>query len=124
MWEEAGVNVFDVQYHSAQPWPFPANLMVGFYARADSKQPIRTDLDKELADARWFTREEVLGILHGNDDTSLNTSAPAQPAAIEQPIKFPPNTSIGSVLIAHWADGKVTFSAKESNSWRSLAGHL
>jgi hypothetical protein len=96
------------------------------------------------SDARWFTREEVLGILHGksgsllsqsdynkltdkhegNDDTSLNTSAPAQPAAIEQPIKFPPNTSIGSVLIAHWADGKVTFSAKESNSWRSLAGHL
>jgi hypothetical protein len=37
-------------YHRTEPvQPFPANLMVGFYARADSKQPIRTDLDKELA---------------------------------------------------------------------------
>jgi hypothetical protein len=28
--------------------PYPANLMVGFYARADATQPIRTDLDNEL----------------------------------------------------------------------------
>jgi NAD+ diphosphatase len=28
--------------------PYPANLMVGFYATADSSQPIRTDLDNEL----------------------------------------------------------------------------
>jgi NAD+ diphosphatase len=63
MWEEAGVKVWNVTYHSAQPWvslaispalythcpqPFPANLMVGFYARADASQPIRLDLDNEL----------------------------------------------------------------------------
>ncbi|KAI3622669.1 nad+ diphosphatase [Moniliophthora roreri] len=48
MWEEAGVRVWDVTYHSAQPWPYPANLMVGYYARADSTKPIRTDLDNEL----------------------------------------------------------------------------
>ncbi|KAM6502583.1 NAD+ diphosphatase [Amanita muscaria] len=65
MWEEAGVRVWDVRYHSTQPWPYPANLMVGFYARADSNQPIRTDLDKELVDAKWFTRKEVLDILGG-----------------------------------------------------------
>ena len=28
--------------------PFPANLMLGFYATADPAQPIRTDLDNEL----------------------------------------------------------------------------
>jgi NAD+ diphosphatase len=53
--------------------------MSGFYARASETQPIRVDLDNELAgvysffhfqmlchvssDARWFTREEVLRIL-------------------------------------------------------------
>ena len=28
--------------------PFPANLMVGFYAIGDPSEPIRLDLDKEL----------------------------------------------------------------------------
>ncbi|KAF9460734.1 NUDIX hydrolase domain-like protein [Collybia nuda] len=73
MWEEAGVTVWDVRYHSGQPWPYPANLMVGFYARADETQPIRTDLDNELVgrtftlimclDARWYTRDEILSVL-------------------------------------------------------------
>ncbi|KAG1798332.1 NUDIX hydrolase domain-like protein [Suillus subaureus] len=48
MWEEAGVKVWNVRYHSGQPWPYPANLMVGYYATADSSAPIRTDLDNEL----------------------------------------------------------------------------
>ncbi|KAH7104376.1 NUDIX hydrolase domain-like protein [Auriculariales sp. MPI-PUGE-AT-0066] len=63
IWEEAGVKVHNVRYHSGQPWPFPANLMVGCYATADDSQPIRTDLDAELADARWFTRDEILRII-------------------------------------------------------------
>ena len=29
--------------------PYPTNLMLGFYARADATQPIRMDLDNELA---------------------------------------------------------------------------
>ncbi|KAF8070394.1 NUDIX hydrolase domain-like protein [Lyophyllum atratum] len=63
MWEEAGVTAWDIKYHSAQPWPYPANLMVGFYARADSAEKIRLDLDNELADARWFTRDEIRAVL-------------------------------------------------------------
>ena len=31
--EETGVSVRDISYHSSQPWPFPASLMVGFQAR-------------------------------------------------------------------------------------------
>jgi len=72
MWEEAGVRVWNIKYHSGQPWPFPANLMVGFYARADSTKPIRTDLDNELVDARWFTRDEVLAVLHHKAGTRFN----------------------------------------------------
>ncbi len=30
--EESGVPVGAVRYHSSQPWPFPASIMLGFYA--------------------------------------------------------------------------------------------
>jgi len=74
LWEEAGVTVRDVKYHSGQPWPYPANLMVGFYAIGDSSKPVRVDLDKELADARWYTREEVLAVLRHKEGTSFTKS--------------------------------------------------
>ncbi|MDI3262584.1 MAG: NAD(+) diphosphatase [Fulvimonas sp.] len=56
--EEAGVTVDDVQYHSSQPWPMPASLMVGFKATAvDRGIQLR---DGELEDARWFTPQALL----------------------------------------------------------------
>jgi NAD+ diphosphatase len=55
--EETGVVVSDVEYHSSQPWPFPASLMLGFFCRAETEVVQRND--KELEDARWFTREEL-----------------------------------------------------------------
>ncbi|KAI0759863.1 NUDIX hydrolase domain-like protein [Trametes elegans] len=67
IWEEAGVSVSNVRYHSTQPWPFPANVMAGFYATANSSQPLRTDLDNELEEARWYAREEVLAVLNHGD---------------------------------------------------------
>ncbi|KAJ7647749.1 NUDIX hydrolase domain-like protein [Roridomyces roridus] len=128
IWEEAGVKVWDVQYHSTQPWPFPANLMVGFYARADSSQTIRVDLDNELADARWFTRAEVLEVvnhklgsnLSGRDHKRLDeiTDGPSGKAAAgeaapvvedEPPFRVPPTGAIAGVLIRDWAFGKKTF---------------
>ncbi|KAI8993947.1 NUDIX hydrolase domain-like protein [Trametes punicea] len=71
LWEEAGVKAWNVRYHSTQPWPFPANLMVGFYAMASSSQPLRTDLDNELEEARWYTRDEILHVLNHRDGTTL-----------------------------------------------------
>jgi NAD+ diphosphatase len=59
VYEETNVRVGAVHYHSSQPWPFPSSLMLGFLAEATS-----TDIalnDGELDDARWFTREELLG---------------------------------------------------------------
>lgn len=55
--EEVGVQVADVTYFGNQPWPFPASLMVGFFARAVTTE-ISVDQD-EISDARWFTREQL-----------------------------------------------------------------
>jgi NAD+ diphosphatase len=57
MAEEAGVTVTNVRYVGSQAWPFPAGLMVGFRATADSEQ-VRVD-GEELLEARWFTRDEL-----------------------------------------------------------------
>lgn len=46
--------------------------MVGFVANADPNERIRTDLDNELADARWYTREEVLTVLNHADGTNIS----------------------------------------------------
>lgn len=55
--EESGVQVGAVHYHSSQPWPFPGNIMLGFYAEALTED-ITID-PEELRDARWFTRQEM-----------------------------------------------------------------
>ena len=55
--EEAGVAVTNIRYHSSQPWPFPASLMLGFYADALDDEFARND--DELEDLRWFTRAEL-----------------------------------------------------------------
>ena len=64
--EEAGIEVGEVHYHSSQPWPFPASLMIGCIAQAHSTE---IDIDEhELADVRWFHRTEVLAAFdHGGD---------------------------------------------------------
>ncbi len=55
--EEAAIEVGDVRYHSSQPWPFPGNIMLGFYAEGLS-EAITID-PEELQDARWFSREQM-----------------------------------------------------------------
>ncbi|MCY4548363.1 MAG: NAD(+) diphosphatase [Defluviicoccus sp.] len=55
--EEVAIDVANIRYHSSQPWPFPASLMLGFSADALSGE-IAFD-PEELEDARWFTREEL-----------------------------------------------------------------
>jgi NAD+ diphosphatase len=56
--EEVNIPVTNVRYHSCQPWPFPANLMFGFFAEAQSEK-IKID-DDELEHARWFHRDELI----------------------------------------------------------------
>ncbi len=55
--EETGVVVDTVHYHSSQPWPFPASLMLGFTAHTHDTRIM--PMDDELEDARWFTRADL-----------------------------------------------------------------
>ncbi|WP_158881319.1 NAD(+) diphosphatase [Rhodanobacter sp. L36] len=73
--EEAGVIVGEVHYHSSQPWPMPASLMVGFIATATSREIIMRD--DELEDARWFTPQQIVdGLADGTfvPSTALSVS--------------------------------------------------
>ncbi len=57
VFEETGVAVGQVAYHSSQPWPFPSSIMLGFHAEGLTED-ISIDRE-ELRDARWFTRADL-----------------------------------------------------------------
>jgi NAD+ diphosphatase len=79
--EETGIAVRELAYHSSQPWPFPASLMLGFIARGEYRPPLLRD--GELEDARWLTRADIkAGVVH-----------------------LPPRESISRRLIDHWLNG-------------------
>lgn len=56
--EEVGLEVKNIRYYKNHPWPLSGSLMVGFIAEADDQQPLVID-GNELADAAWFSREEL-----------------------------------------------------------------
>ena len=77
--EESGVRVGRVKYLACQPWPFPSSLMMGFLCEALSEE-ITVD-PEELAEARWFEREEIRAMVEraatGPDDpTQLSVPGP------------------------------------------------
>jgi NAD+ diphosphatase len=55
--EEVGVEVTDIRYFGSQSWPFPSQLMIGFFATYRAGE-IRVD-GKELIEAGWFNAERV-----------------------------------------------------------------
>lgn len=50
--EEVGIHIENLRYLGSQPWPFPSQLMFGFYADYKSGE-INADED-EIEDAVWF----------------------------------------------------------------------
>jgi NAD+ diphosphatase len=56
--EEIGLRCRDVRYHSSQPWPFPASIMLGFTAEAEGGEIVVDP--HELETARWYSRAELL----------------------------------------------------------------
>ena len=80
VFEETGIEVDQIEYHSSQPWPFPSSLMLGFTAHARNTE-VRLR-DEELEDARWFDRADL-----ASNGTLL-----------------PPRQSISYRLIEHWFD--------------------
>ncbi|CAN5357806.1 hypothetical protein BH23ACT9_BH23ACT9_37850 [soil metagenome] len=82
--EEVGVTVGDVAYVKSQPWPFPSSLMLAFEARATSTQ--LQMLDGEIADAAWFSRDEL------------------RTAMAEGAVALPPPLSVAHQLVHAWLD--------------------
>ncbi|MEM9682814.1 MAG: NAD(+) diphosphatase [Pseudomonadota bacterium] len=86
VYEEVGLHTTDIHYHSSQPWPFPANIMLGFTARATTFELTIDEYELE-AGARWFTREELLN--SPEDDT----------------LRLPRVDSIARRLLNEWMEG-------------------
>lgn len=86
--EEVGVAIHDLTYVASQPWPYPRSLMLGYQAVADPAAPIVVQ-PGEIAQAGWFTRDEVSAALVGADS----------------PLRMPPSISIARYLIDRWATG-------------------
>ena len=62
VFEEVGVNVNKIQYFQSQPWPFPASLMLGFFAETDD---VDLNIDKdEIEDANWFDIGQLKHLTH------------------------------------------------------------
>ena len=70
--EESGVALGDVSYLASQPWPFPSSLMLGFSALATGGEPAPGD--GELAEVRWFERDEVERAARGEGELALSPS--------------------------------------------------
>ncbi len=87
--EEAGIQVGAVHYHSSQPWPFPSSLMIGCHADAATTE-IAMD-QEEMADVRWFDRQEVLLALEEKSDQ----------------LAIPGSIAIAYHLIRAWAFGEL-----------------
>ncbi|PRY23111.1 NAD+ diphosphatase [Aliiruegeria haliotis] len=62
--EETGVRIGAVEYLASQPWPFPASLMMGCRGVAKDRK-IKID-PREIEDAIWVTREEMLQVMAGD----------------------------------------------------------
>ena len=62
VFEEVGIKVKNIKYFNSQPWPFPASLMLGFFAEAINEE---MNIDhNEIEDAHWFSIEELKSLQH------------------------------------------------------------
>lgn len=86
--EEAGIAVGRVRYLASQPWPFPASLMIGCAAEAQSET---IDHDPvEIEEALWISREDLAEVFAGRNAR----------------IKPPRRGSIAAYLMAEWLAGR------------------
>jgi len=77
--EEVNVEITNIKYFSSQSWPFPAQLMLGYFCQYKKGEIILNDA--ELEDARWFNIKEL-------------------------PI-IPPDASISGQLIRSYIEGRL-----------------
>lgn len=81
--EETRLALERVDYHSSQPWPFPASLMLGFTAESADMQARAAD---ELEAVMWLDRGELAGRVRSGE------------------LRLSPRLSIAYRLLEHWYD--------------------
>ncbi len=86
--EEASVKVGEVTYYATQPWPFPSSLMIGCFAKAETRD-VKVD-ENELAEVRWIERSVARELIEGKRVDGL---------------LVPPPVAIAHHLIKTWALG-------------------
>lgn len=92
VFEEAGVGVSRVFYHSSQTWPFPCQLMLGFHALADASRTTIVMDPHEMEDVQWVPKEDVRLALEGKHAV----------------LTVPQSMSIAHQLMKAWVEGDVT----------------
>jgi len=103
VWEESGVLLGRVVIHSTQPWPYPANLMIGAIGQAlPDGEKIHLEHDPELQDAKWVELDEIREALRVG--TSGLGEAPSKEYK-EGGLRLPPQTAIAHQLLKAVADG-------------------
>jgi NAD+ diphosphatase len=55
--EEVNVKVSGIKYHGSQSWPFPSQLMLGYFCKYEEGE-IKLN-DAELEEARWFYLDDL-----------------------------------------------------------------
>ena len=103
VWEESGVRLGRVVIHSTQPWPYPANLMIGAIAQAvPGGDEIVLEHDPELEAAKWVSVEEVAKAL------KVGTSGLGEDSGdeyTEGDLRLPPRTAIANQLLTAVVNG-------------------
>jgi NAD+ diphosphatase len=80
------VKVGEVTYYATQPWPFPSSLMIGCFAKAESRDA-KAD-ETEIAEVRWIERGVARELIKGKQVDGL---------------RVPPPIAIAYHLIKAWA---------------------
>ena len=77
--EEASVKVSEVIYYATQPWPFPSSLMIGCFAKAESRDAKADDI--EIAEVRWIERRVARELINGKRIDGIMVPPPIAIAA-------------------------------------------
>lgn len=103
VYEEAGVLVGRVVIHSTQPWPYPANLMIGAIGQSVPEgETIDLGNDPELDDAQWYDFDTVRQALRVG---TSGLGEDAGPEYKEGGLRLPPETAIAHQLMSSVTNG-------------------
>lgn len=103
-WEESGVTVGRVVIHSSQPWPYPANLMIGAIAQTiPGGEAVVLKHDPELEDAKWVDLDDVKEALAQVDVGGIG--AELREGDSRGRLRLPPKTTIANKLLAAVVEG-------------------